>query len=253
MNAIFDRFVIARQKQVREIFNPHFYEAHFAALREAFRSSFDGIQNEHPLNVADCWRFKNIQHRTSYHAPSADRHRFEIRAPHMDAELVDFLLTIPPLARIEQRIYKKMIAYGYPKIRSVPCTNTGRPVNPHFALEYGRMAVDLAIRKLSYPVFERVTGRRVLGREFHDLHLQFCKEPQLNEDFLQPMLREGAFPSEIFDHDGIRKLAHEQFSQHKDRALLLSLLLSWGLAAKYLLYGVCDFDRDSLFSLNHYD
>ena len=129
--SMFSRLTAARAQFVHRYFKREFLDENLPILRENFECSFEEVANDHPLNVADSWNFMNFQPRGSFHAPSTDRHQFEVRAPHLDVDLVKFLLTIPPLSRIEQRVYKKMIAYGYPSIRSVPCTNSGKPINPN--------------------------------------------------------------------------------------------------------------------------
>src|SRR5262249_49797631 len=142
-----EHLVNSRIPRIRKIFNPRFFSNAFAALRERFEKSFDTVQNDHPLNIADSWNFSYLQPRGTFQSPVVDRHLFEARAPHMDHDLVDFLLTIPPYSRLEQRIYKKMIAYKFPAIRDVPCTNSGTPVNPHFGQEYMAMAASYLLRK----------------------------------------------------------------------------------------------------------
>ena len=115
------------------------------------------------MNLADSWNFINLQPRGTFHSPSVDRHLFEARAPHLDVDLVNFLLTIPPLSRLEQRVYKKMIAYKYPAIRDVPCTNSGRPINPAFASEYPAMALRYLARKATAPFHHRMSNGKQPG------------------------------------------------------------------------------------------
>ncbi|UCG12688.1 MAG: hypothetical protein JSU72_19785, partial [Deltaproteobacteria bacterium] len=111
VDLVFDRMLGRGLNTVRRVFKPSYFKRTFEDLRDCFRSSFHSIENNHPLDVADCWSFTNLQPRAAYHSPSVDRYLFEARAPHMDFDLVSFLLTIPPYSRIEQRVYKKMISY----------------------------------------------------------------------------------------------------------------------------------------------
>lgn len=236
VHAIFHRFLGARLKAVRRIFNPVFFDRIFEAVRARFHESFAAVQNDHPMNVADCWNLIHLQPRSTYHSTSIDRHLFETRAPHMDAELVDFLLAISPWSRLEQRVYKKMIAYRFPEVRDLPCTNSGLPINPHFVREYGAMVVRYAVRKSVAPFRRILRMEDSLGREFRDLGGDFRAEPELAEQVLRPMLQAGVYPENIFNQSAIEEIVVEHYEQSGKHENLLSLLISWGVAAKYFLH-----------------
>jgi hypothetical protein len=155
----------------------------------------------------------------------------------MDTELVDFLLTIPPLARIEQRVYKKMIAYGYPEIRDIPCTNSGKPVNPNFLTEYPLMAIRYVGRSLRQAVSRRSVGNSGLGRESSDVGAYLGTSPDMLDRLISPLIKEGVFDSEIFDVDAIREISQPGQIADRQTAIFISLLISWGLAATYLMSG----------------
>ena len=154
----------------------------------------------------------------------------------MDGDLVDFLLTIPPYARIEQRVYKKMIAYKFPAIRDVPCTNSGAPINPHFVSEYSAIAAGYLLRKAATWINGGSENGEVRSREFRDLGEDFRKESQLVDDILLPLLDAEIFPSSIFDYAGIRDIIVEHYEGKRSHEYLLSLLISYGLAMKYFLH-----------------
>ncbi|MFW2404284.1 MAG: asparagine synthetase B family protein [Gammaproteobacteria bacterium] len=237
MDAVFDWLVTSRQPSVQRVFAPDYYARMREELRRRFDESFDEIQNDHPLNVADCYNRIFTHPRNTLQAPATDRYQFEVRAPHMDTELVDFLLTIPPWSRIEQRVYKKLIAYGYPQVRDIPCTNSTKPVDPVFLREYGLMAARAIGRKVTGPLKSALGIKRGLGREPDDLAAQFRAERGIVDDCLRPLLRDGVFPTEIFSHEGIDGLIVEHYEGGADHALLISLLVSWGYAAKWLGHG----------------
>src|SRR5262249_26785288 len=146
------------------------------------------------------WNCVNLQPRNTFHAPAADRHKFEMRAPHTDNDLVDFLLTIPPSARLEQRVYKKMIAYSFPEIRTVTCTNSGQPIDPNFAREYSKMVARFVAVRMTAPFRKLVSKRQPLGREFRNLGEDFRAEPELMDGILKPLLRAGVLPESIFNY-----------------------------------------------------
>ncbi|MBK6602110.1 MAG: hypothetical protein IPG28_11265 [Betaproteobacteria bacterium] len=238
IEAIWSRITEGRLDRLRRILNPSFFARNCEATRERFDASFESIDNDHPLNIADVWNIRNMQPQATYQSPSVDRHAFELRAPHMDTDLVDFLLRIPPRARLEQRVYKKMIAFSYPQVRDLPCTNSGRPIDPHFAREYFAMTSSYlarrgadALRKISG------AGNQPLRREIRDLASDYRAEPQLIQTVLNPLLEDGVFPSEIFSKEGVAGIVEAHYSGRERHEELLASLISFGLAYKFLALG----------------
>lgn len=247
MRAIFHHMVTRRLAKVQTVFNSQFLPNAFEQLRERFKTSFEAVQNDHPLDIADSWNFMYLQPRGTFQSPSVDRYLFEARAPHMDANLVDFLLTIPPYSRIEQRIYKKMIAYKFPNIRDVPCTNSGEPVNPNFVVEYAKMTAAYAARKAAaYWNGHSDTGE-VRSREFRDLGEEFRNEPELANNLLRPLLEADILPSRIFHHRRINQIVFEHYQSQGSHEYLLALLISHGLATKYFLHDDCSDVPDKMY------
>ena len=235
MNTVFVRMLGGRSDALRQIFNPAFFEPAFEEMRRLFDKTFDSVENDHALNVADSWRMINLHPRTSYHAPSIDRYLFEVRAPHLDYDLTAFLLTIPPFARLEQRIYKKMIYHKFPNIRDVPCTNSGLPINPNFWIEYVSLVTRYFAKKTLSPIGNALGIERGLGREPINMDAAFRAEPELVNDILMPLLSDDIFPEQIFSHSGIRKLISMHYEIKSNHWEIISTLISWGLAVRFFL------------------
>ncbi len=236
VDAQFAHLTASRAPAVRRVFNDRFLDSALAPMRARFAASYEAIDNDRPMNVADTWNFRYLHPQETYQAPAIDRHRFEVRMPLTDRDLVDFALTIPPLARLEHRVYKKAIAFGFPAVRHVPCTNSGKPIDPRFAWEYAKMTAAWAGRKALAPL-ARLRRTRDLGREFRDLAQDFRDEPALVTDVLEPLLADGVFSDEWFDPGGIRALASDHNEGRADHHMVLAGLISWGLARRMLLDG----------------
>ncbi len=237
IEAIFQRFVTARLARAQTVLRPEVFARAYEELRHRFEKSFVDNDNEHPFDVADSWNFTQLQPNGTCHAPAVDRHRFEMRAPLMDAELVDFLLTIRPWTRLEQRIYKLMIARSFAAIRDVPCANSMRPIEPRFWVEYPQMTARLIGRKVAAPV-RRLLGREDrLGREINDLDADIRAEPQLRSGLLDPILAGAHLDPAIFDVGAVQRLVQAEFDQHRDHGALLGSLASLGLAHRQIIGG----------------
>ncbi len=233
--AIQARFVDARLDKALELLRPDRRADIREQVLERFQASLGSIEDEHPIDIADSWNMRNLQPGGTFQSPAVDRHRFEVRAPHMDNDLVDFLLTIAPWTRIEQRVYKTMIARRYPQIRDIPCANSLRPIEPRFWIEYPRMVLDLAGRKIAGPA-RRLFGREDrLGRELSDIHADYRAEPALRETLLEPLLAGGHIDPEVFDTARVLGRTTDHFDHGGDHAVELGVVLSMGLARQMLL------------------
>lgn len=230
---IFDRMTGARRETARRVFRREFFDATFDALRARFVESFDRLPNDHPMDLSDSWDF-TCRHPWSYQPSAVDRHLLEVRAPQFDIDLLEFLLTIPWHQRIEQRVYKRMIAHAYPEIRDVPCTNSGKPIDPRFGIEYAKMAARFVGRKSVDRVRALFTTRQPLGRELSDLAADFRREVGLRDAVLLPLVREGVFDPAMFRPEEIERIADEHWSGRARHEDLLARLITWGLARRSL-------------------
>ena len=236
IETIFARLLRRSPQELQRIFQPSFFSSCFEELKNEFKDSFDTLSNEHPHNIADCWQFHFYQHRNTFQTSIVDRYLFEVRGPHMDSDLVQFLLTIPPLARLEQRVYKKMIAYGFPEIRDVPCTNSGKPINPKFLGEYLAMASRYVGRKVSVPLQQLCGSTPGLGREFRNPDEELRNEPQLKDLLLESFIPSGIFPETIFNCDEMKRMIQEHYAGKGNHADTIFLLISIGVAFEFFLY-----------------
>jgi asparagine synthase (glutamine-hydrolysing) len=233
---LYDHFIGSRYAGIAPIFQRSFLSRVTEGVNARFFDSVEQVDNDHPMNLADSWNLANVQPRGTFLSPVVDRHRFEIRTPHMDNDLVDFLLTIPPYSRLEQRVYKKMIAYAYPQIRDIACTNSAKPIDPRFFSEYTKMAGRYIARKSFQPIQRLLGTNQNLGRDIADRNRLFREEPKLMTDLMLPMLDKGIFDEHVFDIDTISSLVRDHYDGHANHWELISLLISWGLGASYFLY-----------------
>jgi asparagine synthetase B (glutamine-hydrolysing) len=245
---ILERMLGSRPRLARGVLRPHVFERGMEALRERYFASYARVENEHPFDVADAWNMLHVQPQLTYQSPAVDRHLFEVRAPHMDADLVDFLLTIPPKVRFEQRIYKQMIAYAFPKVRDVPCTNSGRPIDPHFRREFAKVAARFVGRKLRSAALAAIGRREALGRNIRDLGDDFRTEPQLMRDVLLPLVEQDHLPASLFDPTQVRALGEAHYAARISAEDTLAQLISLGLAFRMIGRGDTSGVPESLMS-----
>src|SRR5713226_7823360 len=103
-------------------------------------------------------------------------------------------------------------------------------------MEYPARMTSYISRKALAPAEALFRKQKPIGREFRDLNADFRAEPQVIDRVLRPLLASGIFPAYIFDHAGIEAVIREHYEQNASHENLLSLLVSWSLAAKYFLH-----------------
>lgn len=237
ITAIHSRFVAPRIDRARAVMRPEMFARAHEEAHERFMRSFEDIDNDIPMDVADAWNFTFLQPGGTFQTPSVDRHRLEMRAPHLDLDLVEFLMTIPPSARIEQRVYKRMIASAYPVIRDIPCANSMQPIEPRFWIEFPLMAARLAGRKALGPALRLLGREDRLGRELSDLDADIRDESELDTKILRPSIAQRWLDDSVFSLPDIAKIADAHFGGTADHGALLAQLISLGLASRMLLHG----------------
>lgn len=235
VTAIHDRCVAPRTDRARAVLRPEVFARAEEEARQRFIQSFGDIENDHPMDVADAWNFTCLQPGGTFQAPAVDRHRLEMRAPHLDRDLVDFLMTIPPSARIEQRVYKRMIAHAFPAVRDIPCANSMRPIEPLFWKEYPLMVARKIGRRISQPL-GRLLGREDrLGRELSDLDADIRAEHGLLTEILKPAISRQWLDDGVFSVRAIDELAEQHYSSQANHGALLAQLMTMALASRIFL------------------
>lgn len=183
-----------------------------------------------PRDAVITWNMEQRQPRFTHHSGQADRYDFEIRAPFLDHDLVEFFQTLPYRYRFAQRFYKVALARCFPKAAEVPWSKTGRPV-PGSASEVlvefylggvARQAVKrvpfLARRKQ-----DRVRTCRVIAEEMR-------RAPEFRDHILVPFVEGTHFPDWLLSRARARELVREHWSGAANHWHELACLATLGLA-----------------------
>jgi hypothetical protein len=68
-----------------------------------------------------------------------------------------------------------------------------------------------------------------------DLNDDMRAEPDLIHNVLNPLLRSEIYPASLFNLQSITQVVDEHYHRSGKHENILSLLISWGLAVKFLL------------------
>lgn len=216
---------------LQRVFRPSFYRRFAPDLFDALRATFADIDQEELADVLDVWDIENRQRRGTFASTAVERYRFGVRAPFLDRELVDHLRQAPPIWRLQQLAYKRMIATAFPHAAAVPWAYTGA------RLRTGRLA-DFAALASSY-VHRRLCQSKPWGmstpQAFRDLGADTRGDHRLAHT-IREFAASSSFPGEVFDRRGIEDVVQRHWVDREDLTHLVSMLATFAAAYRLLLW-----------------
>ncbi len=233
VDMISNRALVVNETILQSIFTQKFLKSYWQELRNAFFTTVKEIDHDNPFHIADVWDMENRQHRYIFQSPRVDRHLFEVRAPLLDNEIIDFFLALPLKYRIGQRVYKKAIVFGFPELAKVPWAYSGRPIqtNPY---------MDLLIKYWNYGVricrkFASQIGLvdKGLGLDYRDVGSEIREDKALFDRILYPFLESEYFPSDIFNKEGIKIIIQQHLEGKQDHTHIIGMLITFAVAYKF--------------------
>jgi asparagine synthase (glutamine-hydrolysing) len=220
---------------LRRVCHPTFYARYAPQLFDAFRETFAGIESAELPNVTQAFDMEQRQHRNTFHSPSVDRYRFEVRTPFLDNELLDHMLTAPPDWRFAQRAYKKTILHAFPHAAHIPCAATGRRVTPYLAVQQAQARWQ----DLSNWARRRLPGlnreRPGLGKYFRDVPAEVRADGELRRLILD-FADSPSFPEHVFDRAGIRETVQQLDASNENPTHVVAALATFALAFRLFLF-----------------
>lgn len=207
---------------LRRVFNESFYRRHTDGLLDALRVTFQGIEGDSNADVADVWDMENRQRRGTFVSCAVDRGRFEVRAPFLDNDVVDYLLRVPLRRRILQLGYKHMLVSSFgADAAAVPWAYTGKRLQATFLGDFVQHAWNYGQKRL-------LPAARDL-RQFRDLAHDTRRDPVLARR-LEEFVRHPDFPGDILDRGGVEEAARQHWSGQNDLTHLVIMLITFATA-----------------------
>jgi hypothetical protein len=241
----------APESSLQALIRGDVWQTEWPAAQRRFAESVEELRGTcSPRDAVITWNMERRQPRFTHHSGQADRYDFEIRAPFLDHEMVEFFQALPYRYRFAQRFYKVALARRFPAAASIPWAKTGRPVpgsTPEILAEFylggaARQAVKripfLANRKK-----DRVRTCRVIADEMR-------RGPQFRDEILEPFISGPHFPDWLLDRDRARTLVQEHWAGTHNHWHELATLATLGLAIRHFASGgipvAPDISADSL-------
>jgi len=214
---------------LRRIFNEAFYRRHTDALLDAMRDTFEGIEGDRIADVSDVWDMENRQRRGTFASCAVDRGRFDVRAPFLDNDVVDYLLRAPLRLRILQLGYKHMLVSSFGAgAAGVPWSYTGKRLRSTFLGDFVQHAWNYGQK--------RILSADRDPRQFRDLAHDTRRDPALALALEEFVLRPD-FPGDILDRSGVEEAVRQHWSGRNDLTHLVIMLLTFATAWRHFMRG----------------
>lgn len=201
--ALFRSSVWQPRSTVERVLRRSFVDRYWDSLEAKFAETFANVDADEPMAVWSVWDMENRQRRGAFATFTIERYFCTCRAPYLDYDLADFLASVPPMWRFQQRVYKKMIVEHFPHAAHVPWAYTRGKITTSPAYELAREVVNFGARKLAatWPGNKGAPAHYA----FRDVNALVKAEPELVPSVRRWVASDG-FDADVFDAAGIEGL-----------------------------------------------
>jgi asparagine synthase (glutamine-hydrolysing) len=232
---LLSRTLWATPRNLEQWLSPRAWRREWEAARERLLSAAAEAADQRPGDAVTAWNMEQRQARFIHHAGQVDRCDFEVRAPLLDYELVEFFLTVPYRHRFAQRLYKRTLAVCFPEAARVPWSKTGRAVPgtaPAILWQFYASGAGRVLRK-RFPALARAHRERV--RTGAVIAAEMRRDRAFRDNLLVPFVLSDGFPEDILDRRTARRLIEEHGSGKNDHWGYLAVLATVALVHRHFI------------------
>ncbi|MGV3721153.1 MAG: asparagine synthase-related protein [Actinomycetota bacterium] len=222
------------ESSLRALIRDDVWASEWPAAQRRFSASVEELRSTcSPRDAVITWNMERRQPRFTHHSAQADRYDFEVRAPFLDHEMVEFFQALPYRYRFAQRFYKLALANRFPAAAAIPWAKTGRPVPGSTAEILSEFYLGGAARQIVKRVpflakrkKDRVRTCRVIADEMR-------RGPQFRDEILEPFIAGPHFPDWLLNRDRARTLVQEHWAGDQNHWHELACLATLALAIRH--------------------
>ena len=184
-----------------------------------------------PFNRYNYYFLKQRKRRFSIFGPIILRTKVETRFPFYENEIMDFILTVPPVLRVNDYLFKKTIITLFPHLLTVPYQKTGLPLNAgnlnlkaHEKIERVKALINSGVR--------RTIGYESVFKDhsnYADYNNWMRNDKKLREYIYDILLDNRTLERPYFNQEYIKKIIDLHMSGKKNNFELIGRLLTFEL------------------------
>lgn len=225
---LYDTFfnTIFKDKELAILLKPTIYRNVAGESFTSIKRCFNTLRTDNILNKCNYVDLHQRQRRyISFHIDALGTFS-EVLEPFTDNEFVDFVQGIPVEMKRDQRIYKKMIARYLSKVKQIPTTVTGLPINSPKSYEVSF--------KLWHRFYSRILPRYTSGKLGHNykhyIHEEWLKNT--SENFVLSTLKQKEYLEDYFNVDVVDKIVADHMSGKRNAYMKICVLMTFLLWRK---------------------
>jgi asparagine synthetase B (glutamine-hydrolysing) len=210
---LFGRSLYMQREAVHDLFAERIRGEQWEAMRRRFSRTVEELDDQRGRigDAVIAWNMERRQARFTHHSGQVDRDDFEIRAPLLDNELVDFFLSVPYQYRFAQRLYKRTLAERFPEAARIPWSKTGRPVPGHPLSILGEFYLGGLTRQAVKRIPALARRHRDRTRTCRVMADEMRRDRIFRTQILDPFVEGSNFPEELLSRETARRLVREHW------------------------------------------
>jgi asparagine synthetase B (glutamine-hydrolysing) len=233
---LLSRTLAMAPEALQQILAPRVWRDEWEVAMRRFRAATDELADQWRLgDAATAWNMERRQARFIHHAAQVDRYDFEVRAPLLDNDVVDFFLTVPYGLRFAQRLYKRTLGECFPEAARIPWSKTGGPIPAAPAQILGQFYWSGAKRMLEKRVPALARRKKDRVRTPGVIAEEMRRDPAFRAGILEPFILGDGFPDEVLNRETARRLMEEHSSGVHNHWYALATLATVGLVYRHYI------------------
>lgn len=212
---------------IKQLFSEQYYSQTKDFPSDSIENILDKSIKASPFEKIGYYNLKQRQRRFYLYGTVLPRHTIEVRTPLLDNDLMDFVFSLPPELRAEDKLISiKTIIDNFPKLVSISNTKTGMVITANNL----QIRINNMISNAKH-LINRITGKTIFEnrKNYADYENWIKNNKELREYILNILLDEKTLKRPYFNQKYIKEILDLHMSGKKYNTELIGRLLTFEL------------------------